>query len=161
MDGYAMMSTYSQTLPEKNSDGFRGRLVGVLSALILANLLAWGWALTAFAAQPVLMGTAVLAYSLGRSHRNHRQCGAQTDAGRQATGCCRALFRAWPFRRRDACLGRNRRDREVIHGRGRSLSQDRRHYWYVGFSAVSVHYRDRELDRVGWYLQGFSQSQER
>src|ERR1700722_432746 len=68
MDGYAMRSTYSQTLPEKNSDGFRGRLVGVLSALILANLLAWGWALTAFAAQPVLMGTAVLAYGLGLRH---------------------------------------------------------------------------------------------
>jgi high-affinity nickel-transport protein len=68
MDGYAMMSTYSQSLPEKNSDGFRRRLVGVLSALILANLLAWGWALTAFAAQPVLMGTAVLAYSLGLRH---------------------------------------------------------------------------------------------
>jgi nickel/cobalt transporter (NiCoT) family protein len=68
MDGYAMMSTYSQNLPENNSDGFRRRLVGVLSALILANLLAWGWALTAFAAQPVLMGTAVLAYSLGLRH---------------------------------------------------------------------------------------------
>lgn len=63
-----MMSAYSQNLPEKNSDGFRRRLVGVLSALILANLLAWGWALTAFAAQPVLMGTAVLAYSLGLRH---------------------------------------------------------------------------------------------
>jgi nickel/cobalt transporter (NiCoT) family protein len=62
------MSTCSQALPDESSSGFRGRLIGVLSALILANLLAWGWALTNFAARPVLLGTAVLAYSLGLRH---------------------------------------------------------------------------------------------
>jgi high-affinity nickel-transport protein len=62
------MSTSSQALPDESSSGFRGRLIGVLSALILANLLAWGWALTNFAARPVLLGTAVLAYSLGLRH---------------------------------------------------------------------------------------------
>jgi nickel/cobalt transporter (NiCoT) family protein len=62
------MSTCSQGLPGESSDRFRGRLIGVLSALILANLLAWGWALTNFAARPVLLGTAVLAYSLGLRH---------------------------------------------------------------------------------------------
>jgi high-affinity nickel-transport protein len=62
------MSTCSQALPDESSHGFRGRLSGVLSALILANLLAWGWALTNFAARPVLLGTAVLAYSLGLRH---------------------------------------------------------------------------------------------
>jgi nickel/cobalt transporter (NiCoT) family protein len=62
------MSTCSQALPDESSHGFRGRLIGVLSALILANLLAWGWALTNFAARPVLLGTAVLAYSLGLRH---------------------------------------------------------------------------------------------
>ena len=62
------MPTCSQALPDESSSGFRGRLIGVLSALILANLLAWGWALTNFAARPVLLGTAVLAYSLGLRH---------------------------------------------------------------------------------------------
>jgi high-affinity nickel-transport protein len=62
------MSACSQALPDESSSGFRGRLIGVLSALILANLLAWGWALTNFAARPVLLGTAVLAYSLGLRH---------------------------------------------------------------------------------------------
>jgi high-affinity nickel-transport protein len=62
------MSACSQALPDESSSGFRGRLIGVLSALILANLLAWGWALTNCAARPVLLGTAVLAYSLGLRH---------------------------------------------------------------------------------------------
>jgi nickel/cobalt transporter (NiCoT) family protein len=48
--------------------GFRERIIGVLALLIAANALAWGWALAAFAGQPVLIGTAVLAYSLGLRH---------------------------------------------------------------------------------------------
>jgi len=51
-----------------SSDGFRVRLTAVLGGLIVANVLAWIWALTAFAGQPVLIGTAVLAYSLGLRH---------------------------------------------------------------------------------------------
>ncbi len=48
--------------------GLRGRIVGIYGFLIIANLLAWIWALMAFAHQPVLIGTAVLAYSLGLRH---------------------------------------------------------------------------------------------
>jgi high-affinity nickel-transport protein len=50
------------------SDRFRIRLIAVIGGLIAANVLAWIWALTAFAGQPVLVGTAVLAYSLGLRH---------------------------------------------------------------------------------------------
>jgi high-affinity nickel-transport protein len=48
--------------------GFRGRIVAVFAFLIAANLAAWIWALIAFVHQPVLIGTAVLAYSLGLRH---------------------------------------------------------------------------------------------
>src|ERR1700736_1721172 len=59
------LSAYHQDQP---SDGFRERIIGVLAVLIAANLLAWGWALIAFGGKPVLIGTAVLAYSLGLRH---------------------------------------------------------------------------------------------
>ena len=48
--------------------GFRARIIGIYSLLIFANLAAWIWAFLAFAHQPVLIGTAVLAYSLGLRH---------------------------------------------------------------------------------------------
>ncbi len=48
--------------------GFRGRIVSIYSLLIFANLSTWVWALVEFAHQPVLIGTAVLAYSLGLRH---------------------------------------------------------------------------------------------
>jgi high-affinity nickel-transport protein len=47
---------------------FRGRIIGIYAFLIAANLGAWIWAFIAFAHQPVLIGTAVLAYSLGLRH---------------------------------------------------------------------------------------------
>src|SRR4051812_23588995 len=50
------------------ADGLRQRIVGVFALLTVANLLAWGWALAAFAGQPVLIATAVLAYTLGLRH---------------------------------------------------------------------------------------------
>lgn len=55
-------------VPDHKADGFRARLIAVLALLAIANLLAWAWTLTAFAGQPVLIGTAVLAYSLGLRH---------------------------------------------------------------------------------------------
>src|SRR5580693_10139550 len=59
-------------LPRNESDsalsGLRGRIAGIYSLLIVANLAAWIWAFVAFAGQPVLIGTAVLAYSLGLRH---------------------------------------------------------------------------------------------
>jgi high-affinity nickel-transport protein len=48
--------------------GFRGRIFAIYGILIFANVSAWVWAFIAFAHQPVLIGTAVLAYSLGLRH---------------------------------------------------------------------------------------------
>jgi nickel/cobalt transporter (NiCoT) family protein len=48
--------------------GFRGRIAAIYGLLIFANLAAWIWSFIAFAHQPVLIGTAVLAYSLGLRH---------------------------------------------------------------------------------------------
>ncbi|HEX5281748.1 MAG TPA: HoxN/HupN/NixA family nickel/cobalt transporter [Micropepsaceae bacterium] len=46
----------------------KSRMIGVLAALAAANLAAWGWAIAAFHAHPVLLGTALLAYSFGLRH---------------------------------------------------------------------------------------------
>jgi high-affinity nickel-transport protein len=48
--------------------GLRGRIAAIYGLLIFANLAAWIWSFIAFAGQPVLIGTAVLAYSLGLRH---------------------------------------------------------------------------------------------
>jgi nickel/cobalt transporter (NiCoT) family protein len=48
--------------------GFRARIVAIYAFLIAVNLAAWTWTFVAFAHQPVLIGTAVLAYSLGLRH---------------------------------------------------------------------------------------------
>lgn len=53
---------------ERAAVGLRGRIVGIFAVLAAANLVAWGWALAAFTGQPVLLGTALLAYSLGLRH---------------------------------------------------------------------------------------------
>jgi high-affinity nickel-transport protein len=53
------------------SDGranLSGRIIGILSLLIGANLLVWVWALVAFRDRPVLLGTALLAYTFGLRH---------------------------------------------------------------------------------------------
>jgi high-affinity nickel-transport protein len=50
------------------ADDVRPRVLGIGVILVLANLAAWLWALAAFAGQPVLLGTAALAYSLGLRH---------------------------------------------------------------------------------------------
>ncbi|WBO24385.1 HoxN/HupN/NixA family nickel/cobalt transporter [Sphingomonas abietis] len=44
------------------------RIVAMYCGLIAANLLVWIWALATFRHQPVLIGTATLAYSLGLRH---------------------------------------------------------------------------------------------
>ena len=46
----------------------KSRMVAVLLALAGANLAAWAWAIAAFHAHPVLLGTALLAYSFGLRH---------------------------------------------------------------------------------------------
>ena len=67
------MAAHAKSIvPTSESDpgltGLRGRITGIYGLLILANLAAWSWAFVAFAGQPVLIGTAVLAYSLGLRH---------------------------------------------------------------------------------------------
>ncbi|MBK5187848.1 MAG: HoxN/HupN/NixA family nickel/cobalt transporter [Gemmatimonadaceae bacterium] len=49
-------------------DLLRGRAARLLLGLVLANLAAWAWALSAFHAYPLLLGTALLAYGLGVRH---------------------------------------------------------------------------------------------
>jgi nickel/cobalt transporter (NiCoT) family protein len=55
-------------IPMNGAGGLRRRIVAVSGALIAANLLAGAWAFAAFGGQPVLLGTAFLAYSLGLRH---------------------------------------------------------------------------------------------
>src|SRR5471032_747860 len=46
----------------------RGKLFGIYGVLIAINVLAWVWALVAFRHHPVLLGTAMLAYTFGLRH---------------------------------------------------------------------------------------------
>lgn len=47
---------------------FRGKVIAIYTLLIAANLGAWIWALIIFRDHPVLLGTALLAYSFGLRH---------------------------------------------------------------------------------------------
>jgi high-affinity nickel-transport protein len=49
-------------------NGLRHKVVGVFGLLLLGNVMAWAWALIAFRDSPILLGTAVLAYSFGLRH---------------------------------------------------------------------------------------------
>jgi len=51
-----------------NKGGLRGPIAGVYSLLGVINVLAWGWALLVFRHQPILLGTALLAYGFGLRH---------------------------------------------------------------------------------------------
>ncbi|MBV8754530.1 MAG: HoxN/HupN/NixA family nickel/cobalt transporter [Hyphomicrobiales bacterium] len=62
------MSNFVSGLLSDGADDVRPRVRGLGLVLIVANVTAWLWALTAFAGQPVLLGTAALAYSLGLRH---------------------------------------------------------------------------------------------
>jgi high-affinity nickel-transport protein len=61
-------STSAENNSEPEQSGLLGRLVGICSIPIFANVAGWAWALVEFAHQPVLIGTALLAYSLGLRH---------------------------------------------------------------------------------------------
>ncbi len=50
------------------SSNVRGKVTGIYGILLLFNVAAWLWALVAFRHYPVLLGTALLAYSLGLRH---------------------------------------------------------------------------------------------
>jgi high-affinity nickel-transport protein len=51
-----------------SDSNLRGRLIGVYAFLISANVLVWTWALGVLHDKPVLLGTALLAYSFGLRH---------------------------------------------------------------------------------------------
>jgi high-affinity nickel-transport protein len=44
------------------------KVIAIYGILVVSNLAAWGWALTAFRHYPLLLGTAFLAYSFGLRH---------------------------------------------------------------------------------------------
>lgn len=46
----------------------RGKIIGIFSLLVAANIGVWVWALTALHARPALLGTALLAYTFGLRH---------------------------------------------------------------------------------------------
>ncbi|HTR08572.1 MAG TPA: HoxN/HupN/NixA family nickel/cobalt transporter [Paraburkholderia sp.] len=46
----------------------RGKIIGIFSLLLAANIGVWVWALTALHARPALLGTALLAYTFGLRH---------------------------------------------------------------------------------------------
>ncbi len=50
------------------SSALRGRIIGLFAVLVLANFAAWLWAVLVFHRQPVLLGTALIAYSFGLRH---------------------------------------------------------------------------------------------
>jgi high-affinity nickel-transport protein len=72
MKGPAMAAHAKSNLLKNGSRpellGVRDRIVGIYILLISVNLSVWIWAFMAFGRDPVLIGTAVLAYSLGLRH---------------------------------------------------------------------------------------------
>src|SRR5271157_3465236 len=50
------------------SGDFRNRIVGIYGFLAAVNIGAWVWAIIAFRDHPVMLGTAVLAYTFGLRH---------------------------------------------------------------------------------------------
>ena len=62
-----MLRLISKLFADGDSD-LRSRLIGIYAFLILATVLIWGWALAVLHDTPVLMGTALLAYSFGLRH---------------------------------------------------------------------------------------------
>jgi nickel/cobalt transporter (NiCoT) family protein len=62
-----MLDHLVQIFNDSNSR-VRSKLFGIYGVLIAINILAWVWALVAFHAYPVLLGTAMLAYGFGLRH---------------------------------------------------------------------------------------------
>ena len=62
-----MLRLISKLLADGDSH-LRSRLIGVYAFLIGANVLIWAWALGVLHDKPVLLGTALLAYSFGLRH---------------------------------------------------------------------------------------------
>ena len=57
------MSKVLSSLFNDEGGNLRGKVVGLYALLVGANIAAWLWALAAFRDFPVLLGTAMLAYT--------------------------------------------------------------------------------------------------
>jgi high-affinity nickel-transport protein len=53
---------------DDRAEGVRARIAGIYGILLVFNVAAWAWAVFAFRHFPVLLGTALLAYSFGLRH---------------------------------------------------------------------------------------------
>ena len=53
---------------DDRSANVRGKIVAIYALLLLGNAAAWGWTLVAFRGHPVLLGTALVAYTFGLRH---------------------------------------------------------------------------------------------
>ena len=62
-----MPDIISKLLADGDS-GLRGRIIGIYVLLIGVTVLVWAWALAVLHDKPVLLGTAMLAYSFGLRH---------------------------------------------------------------------------------------------
>jgi nickel/cobalt transporter (NiCoT) family protein len=63
-----MMLTLMRELFDEHAGSLRAPLIGIYSLLIAINLGVWAWALVVFRQQPILLGTALLAYGFGLRH---------------------------------------------------------------------------------------------
>jgi high-affinity nickel-transport protein len=61
------MGALSRLFNDEPGD-LRAKIIGIYALLIAANIGAWAWALAAFHDYPILLGTALLAYSFGLRH---------------------------------------------------------------------------------------------
>jgi nickel/cobalt transporter (NiCoT) family protein len=62
------MGTLLMRILDDRSSDLRGRIAGIYTLLAIANIGVWIWAFYAFRDQPVLLGTALLAYGFGLRH---------------------------------------------------------------------------------------------
>ncbi len=62
------MANHLPAVSAGRASGRPGRVIGLYAILVAFNVLAWLWALAAFHDHPVLLGTALLAYTFGLRH---------------------------------------------------------------------------------------------
>jgi high-affinity nickel-transport protein len=62
------MSDSARAVCDEGVTSLRRPVIGIYAILILGNLAVWAWAVFIFADQPVLLGTALLAYGFGLRH---------------------------------------------------------------------------------------------
>jgi nickel/cobalt transporter (NiCoT) family protein len=63
-----MMLRLIREILDERAASLRTPLIGIYSLLIATNMAVWAWALVVFRQQPILLGTALLAYGFGLRH---------------------------------------------------------------------------------------------